>query len=257
MFYILSNKLTYSDLKTSVENARQTRPFEIVRTGSSSNRPITPGYKGTTIFKDSYYFPNILFDTYIPLQPGDRILFYGQTNPIENGIWNVMSIIQEEIQYVNIQRPTDYAKNTPIRSGQYVLIAEGSTLSGNIYKNTTPEYDSNGNKIIAYNGTSPQTWAYYSSLNIDVLRPLSLVTFYYNPNFDYKTYSLGIGNYYDLFINSPGSIKIPAGYKVTLYSKKYFGGYSETYTSDVSTLTFPFSLAPDDYWWASVKISSV
>ena len=252
MFSILSNKLTYSDLKTSVENARQTRPFEVVRTGSSSNRPITPGYKGTAILKDSYYFPNILFDTYIPLTSGDRILFYGQTNQIENGIWNVMSIITEEIQYVNIQRPADYAKNTPIRSGQYLLIAEGETLSGNIYKNTTPEYDSNQNKIIAYNGTSPQTWAFYTTLYIQVLKPINKVTFYSYPNFSTQIYSFGIGDYYDFYVPNGGSIKIPTGYKVRLFSGIYYSGVTISYTSDVNPIVPPLGSS-----WRSFRIESV
>ena len=160
MFSILSNKLTYSDLKASVENARQTRPFEVVRTGSSSNRDIKPGYKGNTILKDSYFFTNILFDSFIPLKNGDRILLYGQTNEIENGIWNVMSIVNG---FVNIQRPTDYAKNTPIRQGQCVLALKNDQTIGykRIYINTTTEYDSNQNKIIGYNGTSPQRWEFY------------------------------------------------------------------------------------------------
>lgn len=160
-FSLISDKVTTSDLKTAVENSRQTRPFELVRCATNYNIDLQPGYQGITILTNSYFFPNILFDVYVSLQPGDRILLYGQTDPIQNGVWTVMSIVSG---YVNIQRPQDYAKNTPIRSGQCVLVTEGATIGGTIFKNITPEYDSNQNKIINYNGTSPQYWTEY--LNI-------------------------------------------------------------------------------------------
>lgn len=172
MFSVIPKNVSRSDFKAAFENSRQTRPFEFVRTGSSSNIPLTPGYRGNTVLKDSYYFTNILFDSlpfyygnppipYIELQTGDRILLYGQTNTIENGIWSVINIIDG---YVNIQRPVDYAKNTPIRCGQCVLIYEGYQQSGIVFKNTTPEYDGNQNKIISYNGTSPQNWVPYVTI---------------------------------------------------------------------------------------------
>jgi hypothetical protein len=156
-------KLSTTELRTTIENSRQTRPFEIVRAGSSSNLVVEPGYKGITILNNSYFFPNVLFDVYVELQPGDRILLYGQNDPIQNGVWLVMSIVAG---YVNIQRPTDYAKNTPIRSGQCVLVTEGQSIGGIVFLNITPEYDSNQNKIIAYNGTSPQSWTEYFKVNL-------------------------------------------------------------------------------------------
>lgn len=156
MFYsqITNNNINTTDLKTSVETYRQTRPFEIVRYGSSTHITITPGYKGSTIYKDSYYFPYRPFDADVQVQQGDRLLLYGQDDQIENGIWSILSIVNG---YFNIQRPQDYAKSTPIRSGQYVLVNEG-IIGGIIFKNITPEYDGNNNKIINYNGTSPQNW---------------------------------------------------------------------------------------------------
>jgi hypothetical protein len=115
MFSILSDNARASDLKNAVENSRQTRPFEIVQYARLENLVVEPGYKGITILRDSYFFPQ--FNTN-PLQPGDRILLYGQDDPIQNGVWNVMSLFAG---YVNIQRPSDYNKNTLIRPGQYVL----------------------------------------------------------------------------------------------------------------------------------------
>ena len=259
MFSILSNKLTYSDLKASVENARQTRPFEVVRTGSSSNRDIKPGYKGNTILKDSYFFTNILFDSFIPLKNGDRILLYGQTNEIENGIWNVMSIVNG---FVNIQRPTDYAKNTPIRQGQCVLIVEGQTLSGKIFKNTTTEYDSNQNKIIAYNGTSPQTWQEYTSLNLTVLKPINKVSLYTGFFYSGTRVELDIGEYPyipDTGIpnNSLSSLTIPPGYKVELYSGYDFTNQTITLTQDTNSLLYVYNEVYGDWTniVSSIKIS--
>ena len=159
----LKNTINTTDLKTTITNSRQTRPFEIVRCGSSSNLDVQPGYQGINILKDSYFFPNITFDSNVILFNGDRILLYGQTDPVQNGIWVVMSIVSG---YVNIQRPPDYAKNTPIRSGQCVLITEGLSLAGIVFKNITSEYDSNQNKIINYNGTLPQYWDQYFQLNV-------------------------------------------------------------------------------------------
>ena len=156
-------KLNTTELRTIIENARQTRPFEIARAGSSSNLDVQPGYKGITILDNSYFFPNVLFDSYVGLLTGDRILLYGQNDPIQNGVWIVMSIVDG---YVNIKRPPDYAKNTPIRSGQCVLITEGLSIGGIVFVNSTPEYDSNQNKIINYNGTSPQYWEPYFKLSL-------------------------------------------------------------------------------------------
>ena len=160
---INSKKLTTTELRTTIENSRQTRPFETVRAGSSSNLQVEAGYKGITILNNSYFFPEVLFDVYVALEKGDRILLYGQNDPIQNGVWNVMSIVDG---YVNIQRPPDYAKNTPIRTGQCVLITEGWSIGGIVFLNITPEYDSNQNKIINYNGTSPQYWTQYFKVNL-------------------------------------------------------------------------------------------
>ena len=172
MFSIISENVSSSDLKTSVENARQTRPFEIVEIAKHTNIPLQAGYQGITILKDSYFFPADLLENTI--QPGDRILLTNQnpitnltqvfSNDIENGIWIVMSKV---LGYINIQRPPDYAKNTPIRPGQCVLALKNDQTIGykRIYINTTTEYDSNQNKIIAYNGTSPQRWQFYRILN--------------------------------------------------------------------------------------------
>ena len=161
MFSIISENVSSSDLKNSVENSRQTRPFEIVEIAKHMYIPLQPGYQGITILKDSYFFPA---DLLLGVQPGDRILLtYQYFNPIDNGVWVVMSIV---LGYINIQRPPDYAKNTPIRSGQCVLALQNDQAVGEkrIYKNTTPEYDSNQDKIIGYNGTSPQTWQFYRKI---------------------------------------------------------------------------------------------
>ena len=240
MFSVLTNKLSPSDLKNAVENNRQTRPFEIVRV-ASGNIKLTVGYKGNTILKDSYYFTNGYLDGYIAPSPGDRILLYGQIDPIQNGIWDVMSIVSG---YVNIQRPSDYAKNTPIRSGQCVLIAEGQTLTGYIYKNNTPEYDSNQNKIISYNGTSPQTWEQYRKIfTLIHLRPI-YVTIYNYSNYQgtYANITLfndpmfgfwgGSNSIYNYGLDGMNSIRIPPGYKVTLYEGQGFSGKSIELTAD-------------------------
>ena len=161
MFSIISENVSSSDLKNAVENSRQTRPFEIVQIAKHDYIPLQPGYQGITILKDSYFFPA---DLLLGIQAGDRILLTNQYfNPIDNGVWVVMSIV---FGYVNIQRPPDYAKNTPIRQGQYVLALLNDDTVGDkrIYKNNTPEYDSNQNKIIVYNGTSPQTWQFYRKI---------------------------------------------------------------------------------------------
>ena len=165
MFSIISENVSSSDLKNLIENSRQSRPFEIVRYAKNYDIPLQPGYQGINILKDSYFFPANLLQG---VQPGDRILLTyqnptnsnGFSSDIENGIWVVMSIV---LGYINIQRPPDYAKNTPIRPGQCVLALENDLFVGlyQIYINTTPEYDSEQNKIISYNGTSPQTWQFY------------------------------------------------------------------------------------------------
>ena len=161
-----------SDLRNSVENFRQTRPFEIARCAYNAildgNLSIEPGYKGTTIINDSYFFVNTVIDVNVNLSPGDTILLYGQDDPIQNGIWTVISIVSG---YVNIQRPPDYAKRTPIRSGQCVLIIKGENLHGRIFKNMTPEYDSNQNKIFSYNGFSPQNWEPYRFISLTYALP--------------------------------------------------------------------------------------
>lgn len=170
-------KLSTTELRTTIENVRQTRPFEIARASSSSNLDVQPGYKGITILENSYFFEKVLFDT-VELQIGDRVLLYGQNDPVQNGLWIVMSIInvysENQIiqnQYVNIKRPPDYSKNTPIRSGQCVLITEGSSNGGIVFVNSTPEYDSNQNKIINYNGTSPQYWEPYFRVELTLEPP--------------------------------------------------------------------------------------
>ena len=170
MFSITSENVTSSDLKNAVENARQTRPFEIVEIAKHNNILLQPGYQGITILKDSYFFPaTLLPDT---VRVGDRILLTNQnpissigfTFDIENGVWVIMSKV---LGYINIQRPPDYAKNTPIRQGQCVLAFANDQVAEvkRIYINTTPEFDDNQNKIIGYNGTSPQRWQYYRSIS--------------------------------------------------------------------------------------------
>ena len=238
-FSLISNKINTSDLKMAVENSRQTRPFEIVRSGSSSNLALQPGYKGDTILNNSYYFPNVLFDVYVALSPGDRILLYGQTDPIQNGIWTVMSVVSG---YVNIQRPPDYAKNTPIRSGQCVLITEGATISGNIFRNTTQEYDSEQNKIISYNGTSPQYWQFYRTIYIINLSPTNQATFYEHCWYGGYYIKLGPGQYpniQNIGSDPISSVKVPFGIQVDLYEQINFGGQMLTLLSDANCLDNP------------------
>jgi hypothetical protein len=244
MFSLLSSKITFSDIKNEVENVRSSRPFEIVPVGSDTNINIKPGYKGSNVLYDSYYFTNMLFDSFLQIGPGDRILLYGQNNLIENGIWSVQSVVSG---FVNIQRPPDYAKNTPIRTGQCVLITEG-LKSGKIIINNTPEYDSNQNKIISYNGTSPQNWVEYKSIFIDTLIPRDRVTLYTDCWYKGTSVSLGVGEYpYLSFIGIPvntlSSLRIPPGFVVSLYTHHTFN-VNETYpgrkvilTSDASCLT--------------------
>ena len=170
MFSITSENVTSSDLKNAVENARQTRPFEFVELATHTPIPLQAGYQGTTILKDSYFFAADLLPNN---QVGDRILLTNQNKEsptavfstnIENGVWVIMSKV---LGYINIQRPPDYAKNTPIRQGQCVLAFKNDQAVGvkRIYINTTPEFDDNQNKIIGYNGTSPQRWQYYRSIS--------------------------------------------------------------------------------------------
>ena len=154
---VISKYVKQKDLQSSIESVRQSRPFELIRCGCYFNIDLQPGYKGINILKNSYFFPNIPIDG-IVLQPGDRILFFAQNDPVQNGIWNVMSIIAG---YINIQRPPDYDYNTPIRSGQFVLIAEGQNAIGVLFRNITREFDDNQNKIINYIGTHPQHWEPY------------------------------------------------------------------------------------------------
>lgn len=154
---VIEKYVKQTDLQSSIENVRQTRPFELVRCGCYYNIDLQAGYQGINILKDSYFFPIMPIDG-VTLQPGDRILFFAQNDPVQNGIWSVMSIISG---YINIQRPSDYAKNTPIRSGQFVLIIEGQNVIGVLFKNITREFDDNQNKIINYIGTYPQYWEPY------------------------------------------------------------------------------------------------
>jgi hypothetical protein len=162
MFSITTDKVTSDDLKAAVDNVRSTRPFEVVRCGSDINLKVEPGYQGINILKNSFFFPNVVFDLNVHLQAGDRIILFAQNDPVQNGIWSVVSIFAG---YVNIQRPIDYAYNTPIRPGQFLIVIEGYYLGGAIIKNTTPEFDSNQNKINSYNGISAQYWTPYAYVN--------------------------------------------------------------------------------------------
>ena len=167
MFSIISNNVSSNDLNEAVENVRSTRPFELVRTASYTNIKLEPGYQGSNVILNSYFFSDIEFDGFPPIpgiivQPGDRILLFGQTNKVENGLWSVVSKISG---YVNIQRVTEYAQNTPIKSGQFIIIIEGLRLRGAIIKNETPQFDSNKNRIISYNGISEQIWKLYGYIN--------------------------------------------------------------------------------------------
>ena len=154
---VTSNSIKQTDLRSAIENVRQTRPYEFVRCASYFNIDLQPGYKGNNVLRNSFYFQEAKIDD-ITLEIGDRFLLYNQIDPVQNGIWNVMSI---DSGYITIQRPTEYAKNTPIRPGQFVLVVDGSTIRGVVFRNITREFDENQNKVISYNGTYPQSWEPY------------------------------------------------------------------------------------------------
>ena len=162
MFSIIANKINSNDLNDAINNVRATRPFEVVRCGTDINLKLEPGYQGINVLKNSFFFPKITFDLNVNINPGDRIILLSQNDPVQNGIWSVVSIVSG---YVNIQRPVDYSYNTPIRPGQFLIVIEGYYLGGAVIKNTTLEYDNNQNKINSYNGISPQYWTPYAYVN--------------------------------------------------------------------------------------------
>ena len=251
-FSLISKYVNQSDLKLATESVRQSRPFEGVLCGSDVNIEITPGYKGSTILNNCYFFQNMIIDSNVILKPGDRILLFGQTDDRENGIWSVTSIISG---YVNIQRPSEYDINTPIRSGQYVFITEGYKNGGILYKNTATEYDSNQNKIIIYNGTSPQNWEPYYFTLIQLIY-IDIPRFYSNSWFSGSYVSLPVGDYPYLSIvgipdNTIGSIRVPTGFQVELYEFEYFQGRSLTLTSSNNCL----ALSDFNNLTSSIKIS--
>ena len=173
-FSLIRDNQTESDLRDDLENIIQTRPFEVVLTTSGTNINIKR-------IDNDYYFTNQNFDVgYTPaspnvlvsvsVSPGERILLFAQTDPRENGIWDIISIIDGKVY---IQRPPEYNKYTKIRIGQCVMILGGRNVNssppgfrGVIFINSTPDYDSNQNKIIMYNEISPQYWQFLAQIAI-------------------------------------------------------------------------------------------
>ena len=188
-------------LKNQVSSSIQSIPFDFIRCTININLDIKTGYKGNTVIFNSYFFPYQVFigDSLlgqIVLVPGDRFLLLGQNDPIQNGIWDVISIVDSnnisriDGDYINIQRPKEYGKYVPIKTGQIVY----SIITSKLYKNTTPQY-LNGNKITNYNGLSPQYWVFYKNLSANIITP---------PNNDFNGVSVGK-------INTASRVKLPEG----------------------------------------------
>ena len=163
---LISSRLTISDIKNIIEDSSQKRPIEFVRYSIGIN------FNMETKNDETFYFNYNSFFNAIPIDPvyafyyniyprtlvvDDRILFYSQSNPINNGIWTVISIIDE---IVTIKRPIEYSKNTRIRTNQHIISFEDIPYYSKIYKNITIEYINQNDKIINYNGLSPQQFQY-------------------------------------------------------------------------------------------------
>ena len=103
------------------------KTFHIVRAGSKTNITLTPGYQGSFVIENGYYFPVEMFGS--PIEAGTKILLHAQTDLTQNGIWGVVSIVSG---FANITRPVDYIEGFLINPGEVVLISEGSALSSRI-----------------------------------------------------------------------------------------------------------------------------
>ena len=102
--------------------------YKMVVTAKNSNITLTAGYKGSIVVPNGYYFP-VAEMAGISISAGNKILFYAQTNLIENGIWGVVNIVDG---FVNISRPVDYTEGFLINPGEIVLLSEGITLLSRI-----------------------------------------------------------------------------------------------------------------------------
>ena len=243
---ILTENVSENDINNEVENYRQKRPFEIVMVAMYSNIEIMPLQNSNNSFSISLQklilnlninVPNYIF----PFEAGDRILLYRQTDRKQNGIWTVMSIVSG---YLNIQRPPDYADNTPIRPGQCVLVVNAlpNVLKGAMYINTTSEYDSNQNKIISYNGKSSQYWTYFYTIYTTFINEV-FIEVYEQPYQGGQMIPLYLGRYptlsslTSLGINTIRSFYIYPNVKVNLYSEENFQGsiieLRDSYVGDI------------------------
>ena len=102
----------------------QPKPLKTVRAGKNTNIPLTFGYQGPDAIDNSYYFNIEMFGS-ANLRVNDKILLYAQTNSLENGVWDVVSIVSD---YVNIRRPIDFK----INSGDMILLPSNSSLLSRI-----------------------------------------------------------------------------------------------------------------------------
>ena len=103
------------------------KTYHIACAGGKTNITLTPGYKGSFVIENGYYFPVEMFGS--PIRVGTKILLYSQTNLTENGVWVVISIVSG---FVNIIRPVDYIEGFLVNPGEIVLISEGSAFSSRI-----------------------------------------------------------------------------------------------------------------------------
>ena len=170
---LISSKLTISDIKNVIEDSVQKRPIEFVRYSIGSNFNMETKNDETFYFNYNSFFnalPPIVpvYQFYYNLYPrtlviDDRILFYSQSKAVNNGIWSVISIIDG---IVTIKRPIEYSKNTRIRTNQHIISFEDKPYFSRIYKNITIEYINQNDKIINYNGLSPQQFEYIGRIFI-------------------------------------------------------------------------------------------
>lgn len=85
----------------------------------------------------------------VTLAAGDRILLTGQTTGTQNGIWLVQSGAWT--------RPTDFNETSDIESGTEVLVNEGTTYGGSVWRITTTG-------AITF-GTTSIAWAQVNKMN--------------------------------------------------------------------------------------------
>lgn len=85
------------------------------------------------------------------------------------------------------------------------------------------------------------------------------VTFYKDAEYKNTSVTYGVGKYDETKLDQVGlkreisSIKIPKGFKVTIYSGGYFAGQQETFIADVINLK---DIGPFNDWVSSVEVEA-